>query len=675
MRRNAWLLLFLVLMIMPLTAQDDNTFQQTQFDALFQIGAERTTAMYSFNYIQPQEIESFRWLFPIPPDATRVELGAAHTAPLLDWYTEPIIEPPQESCKLNPILMLGDGREPWVEYLAPDDAQITRFDSPDAAFAWLGTDAIQDTDTLREYDAFVGVTITPQTEFEIGDINNGMFMRVNVSPLVMVEYPGTDVFLPMNAHAPNIATRLDNYAQSEVMPVTAYIFDEVAYAPSNYESVSVDLTQLSAPWNNINGIMRDFDGTGIFFNRLDPHYYALLREAISEANGLGFITEFRQDAPFNFRTDLRNNFPDATDLLNTIAGEDTVLTRLRTFIDTTTTLPAPMFDTMPSFDPLQIDLSQTADPARFFGCTTRTLYDPDLEATLPEGRTYIDTLNAHVAHPADWSLYTLDQQTYAFAPEAVTLDTLRALERGEDAPPMLVLRPFEQVFEPVTDARYIMRLPDLTGQPFTMRATANVRVTGARNALTLYYPAPESDSFIENELETAYGMHVAVVSTHADFAENQAFYVDLLDYIATRQFWLSPMLRHTLFMYGRTDLVTIGYPEDWIETLDADRRRVIVPIAMQDDFADAPYVREVVPPDRDSASAWIRDRYGLAMDTDLRTLTPFEANGRTGYIQLTANTNQAIIEISAPDALYDTYAPILTEIAETMRVYYGEPLG
>ena len=216
------------------------------------------------------------------------------------------------------------------------------------------------------------------------------------------------------------------------------------------------------------------------------------------------------------------------------------------------------------------------DPAWLYGCTTRTLYDAELENRLPTGRTHIAVFNVEVAHPVDWSLSQLDDNTYALAPKTVTRGDLQALEGGGDGPPMLVLQRFEQPFMTRLGRDYPILIDD-PWEPFTIGYGKPHR-TAARNAITLYYPATRGfDPDNDETYAPAEGIHAAVVSTHADFAVNEPLYVDMLTYLETRQFWLSPDLRHTLFMDGLQDLIAIGYPEGWVETLDSQRNRVIAP--------------------------------------------------------------------------------------------------
>ncbi|MBZ0296520.1 MAG: hypothetical protein K8L99_28425 [Anaerolineae bacterium] len=675
MRKLFWIT-FLCLITNPLLAQDNPSFEQTQLDAIFLVGEDSVTAMYSFGYTHSPEMDEIRWLFPIPADATNIELGPAYTLPLLQDKTDPITEPPRGVCLPNPLLVYGHGIAPFVEYLPSDAAEVVRLDSFAEAQDWLGN-GLQDTASFSEYESFVGLTITPQKESPEGGWASDF---VDISPLLLVEYPGTELFLPMKARPSQLTTILDGEYEQDMMPVTVYVLADQPYAPANFESASVDLTEIDngTYGNAIKNIMRDFTGEAMFGGDFDNQYYYLVRQALEEQNGRAFMTEYRQAPKWSIQDSVKERLPDEIGLLDLWAEEYSVLTRMRTFVREGRDLPDPQFEATPQLEQSRTDLSTTADPSWFWGCTTRKLYDPDLESRLPSGRTFISYLNVYVAHPADWSLYTLNENTYVLSPEDITSDSLYPLqsigklESTGVGPPMLVLQRFEQEF--VRDGSYT-RLPDNTWE-FYSKFTNEARPTAARNGITLYYPSQSLASPYNDEpLGTAEGFQAVVISTHADFVENEPLYIDMLNFIATRQYWLSPDLRHTLFMIGPSErayeFVAVGYPEGWLEMLDENRLRVIAP-AESVNFEEVPYVREIVPPERESADHWLRDYYNLEEDTHLLTLTPFHANGRSGFVQRTGFTNNAAIEVSAPDDLYEDFASLLGTIAQTMQIRYRE---
>ncbi len=98
-------LICMSLAVMPTVAQSgDAGFVQTGLDAIFAVDSanHRITAMYSVGYTDAPE--TVHWLFPILPNARRVELGSALLTTFLDWDTRPNIEPPGPDCDLSPTL-------------------------------------------------------------------------------------------------------------------------------------------------------------------------------------------------------------------------------------------------------------------------------------------------------------------------------------------------------------------------------------------------------------------------------------------------------------------------------------------------------------------------------------------------------------------------------------------
>ena len=660
MRKFLWTI-SLCLVVSPLIAQSDQSFEQTQFDAIFLVGESSVTAMYSFSYVHG--LGEIRWLFPIPPDATRLEFGSAQLIALLQDQSAPFIYPPPGECVLNPTLSWGYGGL-IGDYLSPDNAEVKQVNSLAEALGWLG-DSPQDTASLSAYETFAAVSFTQEQ-----DLRDLWAIDVNSSPLLIVEYPGTELFLPIQAHSSQLTTvvtsPVDDFIEADTMPVTAYVFADQPYAPENYDPIDIDLMTIT-DGNNIAGIMYNFVESPESF---DYDYYRLVRQGLDEVSGRGMVTEYRQSPDWNIQDSTRERLPEESALLDSWQDDYAVLTRIRTYIDENSRLPDPQFEVAPQLDLMRINLSTTADPAWFYGCTTRRLYDPELESRLPSERTYSPALQMDVAHPEGWSLYELDERTYAFSPEAVTRFTLSILESSGEGPPMLVLQHFEQEF--VRSEAGDAYLPRNTWEPFASGSSSYPHLSAARNAITLYFPStggydPERDE----PYGTAEGVRAAVVSTHADFVLNEPLYVDMLAYLATRQFWLSPDLRHTLFMEGQDNLVAIGYPEGWIEMLDARRLRVIAPVDILN-IDEGPYIREVIPPVRDTADIWVHEHFGLDDDADLRVMTPFQANGRQGFVQRTDFFNKAAIEISAPDGLYDDYATLLETIAQSMQVSYRD---
>lgn len=654
------------------TAQNTRTdFVQTQMDAIFLMHDDSVTALYSISYIQPADMEEVRWVFSIPSDATHVELAPSLIVPLVQLRTEPIIEPPDEPCQLTPTIAYGHGYLPFVEYLPPQDTQLVEFEDGQSALNWVADTGI----TLNEVDIntnesrFVGIAMIPQMEEIVGDFNSGGSYNVNISATLRVEYPGNEPFLPVGIHATTLETHLDNYDQTGFMPITAYVLADTPYALSNLSTLTVDLSHLTSGSNIVQNIMRDFDGTPIFFNMLDSAYYSRLNQAVREVNGAGFITEYIGQLDDAMNLDFRETYPDDANLLMQIARDYPIVTRFRTFLHDEYELINPTFTPAPDLAPFQINLAREVDPAQFYGCTTRSLYDAELETRLPEGRSYLADLQIQVAHPQGWTLSQPRANLYVLSPEVIDNAMLIAVEGGVDGPPMFVFKPFEQEF---ASDRYHTFLPDNTWEPFTHVGNTMPRPIGARNAFTMYFPSHSAASPYNNDdLGSAEGVRMAIITTHEDYAENQALYEDMLTYVATRQFWLSPLLRNTIFIDGPDDLIQIGYPEGWIERLDVDRNRIILPenVALSDETA--PMIHVLTPP-RDWTGdliGWMILQYGF-LDQELLTAEnpipiPFERGGRRGYLLRAEGTPARVVEISTPTDAYESYQGTLQLIAET----------
>ncbi len=653
-------------------AQNTRTdFVQTQMDAIFLIHDNSVTALYSVSYIQPADMEEVRWVFPIPSDATLVELAPSLIAPLVQLRTEPIIEPPDEPCQLTPTISYGHGYLPTVEYYPPQDAELTEFEDAQSAIGWMQerVESVGYIDRSDDNPRFVGMSITPNNEVSVGEYSSGGKYNVNLSATLLVEYPGNVPFFPLNIRASAYETHLDNYDQTGFMPATAYVFADVPYQVSNMSTLTVDLSTVTSGSNIIQNIMRDFDGTPIFFDTLDGEYYSRLNQAVHQALGYGFITEFIGQFNDFLSVDFREAFPETGALFREITTNYPVMTRFRTFLHDEYDIPNPIFTPAPDLEEFQINLAHEVDPAQFYGCTTRSLYDAELEARLPEGRSYLADLQIQVAHPAGWTLNQPRNNLYVLSPEVIDNATLIAVESGEDGPPMFAFKPFEEEF---ASDRYHTFLPDHTWEPFSNVGNTMPRSIGARNAFTIYYPSHSTASpYTNDDLGSAEGVRMAIITTHADYAENHQRYEDMLTYVATRQFWLSPRLRHTIFIGGPDDLIQIGYPENWIERLDAGRNRIILPETVDVTDSDTPMIRVLrVPPDwTGDIIGWMILQYGF-LDRDLFTAEnptpiPFEHNGRRGYLLRAEGSPARVVEISAPTDVYQSYRGTLQLIAET----------
>jgi hypothetical protein len=141
----------------------------------------------------------------------------------------------------------------------------------------------------------------------------------------------------------------------------------------------------------------------------------------------------------------------------------------------------------------------------------------------------------------------------------------------------------------------------------------------------------------------------------------------MIEYAASYQYYLSPELRHTLFVGELYSLIGIGYPEGWIETLDSEDNRLMLPEGATYENSPAVRVYRASPDEIELIPTW----YDLDEDYDfsLNPITPFEANGRQGYIVFAGYGNSiTLIEVSAPSAVFDEYGALLESIANAAWV-------
>jgi hypothetical protein len=661
----------MILALSPKFTQPPDTFIQTQLDAVFIINADTntTTALYTIAYIQTPSAPEIRWLFPIPPHATQVSLAPNITHTLLDQQTEAQIEPPVNPiCQLTPIETYGHGFNPQVVFFDPIDAELLHFETPESAWDWFDSEAIPMAESAQNYEHFAGVRIIPQQDNPVGVPQNHYWggYGLNTSATLRVDYAGTEPFLPVGFHAQNLAIYQNNYDKPNHLNLNVYIIADHAYTAQNWHALSIDLSDLrDGP--QVDSIMQDFDGTGTFFNTLDYIYYNRLLQDLSTMNGQVFSTEYVGNVPpsaesMREQTESREFFDQIT------AGYST-LTRLRSFISPDAAIPDP------TFAPLTIApqrfryrLQNFVDPAVYYGCTTRVLHDPDLESRLPEGRTYIPDLQIHLAHPQGWVLSAISETLFALAPEPLTYEALNALENGQSGPPVLLLEAF--TLEPdQTPASTFYR--DNTADAFTQDHPVESSANSQR-AVRVFYPATAPTDILDAwRLPPARGVRAMLITSRADDAENEALYQDMLSYIATRQFWLSPELRHTVFVGEGETLVQVGYPEDWTEHFSQDHKtegllRPIAPDPAQ------PHIKlmQILP---------AYDLETLQADYALEDLTfwqnpqteyrDFETPTRRGYL---IHNGVYLIEASVNAEHFDTYAPQLETLIQTV-VFAPQP--
>jgi hypothetical protein len=655
-------------------AQNDARLIQSSLDAVFAVDAinQRTTAMYSFGYTTTAD--EVRWLLPLPPDAENVELRAALLPIYAQTLTEPQIEPPyQDKCDLSPVFIRGDGYLPFPYYFEPADQEITLLDTADDAQAFLaeGDIALNPTQiaALTTYAeqgyTFAAVTMIPN---ENAETTENIFGGENLhrSPVIAIEYAGVEPVLPLSFRSETLATHLANYDASGMMTATAYIFADVPYQPGNAAVFEPDLTRIGGVPHELLNTMRLTVSAGPFFNELDPVYISQVRAGLRAAGELAFVTELIGQSGEAEGRDPTANEQAAIDSFNQLRASYSTLTRLRTFINEDQIVPDAVFVPAPDAPDVRMDLT-SVDGAAYWGCTSRTLYDTEREARLPDGRTYLDALRLSVAHPEDWQLSVIldaeaEAPIYVLSPQPVTAGMVWAAERGQGRVPMFLAQAINTRYEFSEDG-FGVDMIDRAQDWFIGSAADEPRTTALENAFMILHPSPEAEDAFNGPAHFIRAVRVALLTSDADWQANAALYQDMLIYSGSYQYFLSDELRHTLFIGSLYNLVALGYPDGWIETRNADDERLLLPDDA--DYDEAPAVRVRTLLLNDEAEGLVRDWYDLPNDSDLTegALIPFAADGRRGYLLWTNSHAAPLIEFSAPSAIYDQYARLLVMMA------------
>ncbi|MBL8132371.1 MAG: hypothetical protein JNL42_10985 [Anaerolineae bacterium] len=656
-------------------AQEVPPFVQSGLNAVFVVEGERVTALYSFSYVEPAAAE-VRWVLPLPPDAHAIRQEAALLPALAQVWTDPEIEPPYAraglDCGLSVQWIFGDGIVPGPAYLLPDAADLQVFDSGQQAEVFLmagGWTLNEDQRrTLTRYAGlgfrFAALTMRPDADAPEAD---AFWTSVNVhlSPTVIVEYEGANPILPLAFRTESVAAHLDNYDRAGALPVTATIFADSPYAPAGTNHFQPDLSRIGGARSQLANTMRLVEGDPIFFNALDPAYYALLLQGMAAGDGRTFTAELiGKPAAIHWE----GQTPEAMRgiaAFNQLTAKHAVLSRWRTFLSSeSAAVEAVTFSPDPSLASFRMTLAETADPAWFFGCTSRKLVDPVLEERLPAGRTYLADLRMSLAHPSDWSLSRLeaaDRRVYALSPTPVTWETLTAPGEDHAGPPVLMIEGIAQDFSQTGVAeQYRSGMPPSLEDPAACASQA------------FYQPSPHAVP-AGDLLPTAplKSVRLTLLTSLEDCAASAGLYDDMLHYAASYQYFLSAELRHTLFIGELYQLIGIAYPDGWIETLDAGRNRLILP---QDGvYAFSPAVRVLSEDDPDTAALVTAAGFSDASELPMNAVAAFTANGRQGYIRKTYNRRAALIEFSAPAAQFAEASDLLRRMAAA--VWVVEPTG
>lgn len=483
-------------------------------------------------------------------------------------------------------------------------------------------------------------------------------------------------------------------------PVRVNILADARYVPTNYPQALIDWSEfqlrhaIAEPFNPI-------AGPDYFADR--SNYLSLRNGEVNSDEGIAFYTELA--APTNVLLDemddetpyegyyFRDDIQDTEGVRETFENYAYV-TRMYGLMSSNPVvsgIEAPEFAPDATADPVSnIHDVRQFDPLTVWGCSTRTLPDyinTEIPSALPEGRTrYSSYLPlTYLAHPEGWQrsdFYYNDTRMTVIASQEVDETTIEDYLNSEPTPPMLFIQSFSDYYN--GDCETYLDIFEDSKSPQYYRCARPVSTSGVSGGTEI----------------------IGILTSDDDFAENEAMYRAMVDYPFTFQYRLHPELRHTLALnalYTQTPIVSepvfipstmIGYPEGWLEQTISEQHIVIMPETF-DDLNEAPYayvypVSEVAEPaiaidvsfeDRkNNVVDWLVEHFHVDPQTFSEEYlnscgwnTPvvaFQHNGRTGYIVYflypNAQDQPFLLEISAPDEIYDQYQHTLDAMAESV---------
>ncbi|MCC6615109.1 MAG: hypothetical protein IT320_16650 [Anaerolineae bacterium] len=391
---------------------------------------------------------------------------------------------------------------------------------------------------------------------------------------------------------------------------TTWIFSSQAYRPAAIARAVPDFSRFRAPHTIANtGTEVHYDYAANSFARLTTQQYqGEVRRALAAG---GAVTEYAGP------TDILGD--DETALI----PEDRAVyypyvTRLNVRLPDD--VPYPVYEPAPDQPDRSnvVDLSAYVDPLVYWGCSSRTALDETPDAHLLSTHHRVDDLRFDVAHPPDWQFTTLAAPggtVYAISPETVTLETAIAAATGDpdpDQPPMLLFA--EHTF--VTDG---YAGPVVADQDLVTALNVESRDFQWRQVFLRY-------DMNQDQGQNRHGVRYGLFASEADWAANGTLYQAMLDYAQSYQYFASADWPHTLFIHSPqgvepTVSLAIPYPEGWIEGVDGSD------IVISGDSAELR-----LTPVATATADWLAQHYGLTSALPCGQPTPFQTNGREGYL-------------------------------------------
>jgi hypothetical protein len=657
-------------------------------DVVFTVNDDGTiTSIISMGYdTYRANVEEFSLILPVPPGA-EIDFAERETLDMLQTATVKQIIEPIEYCAA--LFVFDDDsryRPDPPDPLASFDYQIIDTDDADEIIAELQTSGysmIEDTKSLvEEY-------IAAEMNFGIfhysleGHRNPGYGDTTFVQPIVMT-YEADTPILPLGLNAPN--------AGEENVSVNVTIFGETQYRAEDYTTPQIDYYTFRAPRKIKHCCDDDF-----------VDYEKTLANFQDEYDGHFFVTDSAQPTS-------SLQFEEENDLLQNWIVRFPYVTHLQTRMSVQQMNVSPRFipvDDAPDV-PNVVDLGEYTDPLEYWGCSTRTIQDPEVEALL-EG-----FIEPGGMYPAGWVASFGDT---VYSPEPVNNDTFRAFLDGEETPPMfLSYKPALMgwsIHNPSAGEAAWNTVLGLAGIDVYQTLSDNPDVDLIQREDLSDDQCVMIWSYmwhrVYKEFYAAYQIREAridnvLLTTREDCDENKDRYRAMLDFRLEYPYYAHPELLHTLFLrYGGNRPGTIrfgklyfGFPNGWVERLPQEGYIVVRP---EDMLAEnnAPSIElfflevdgdsyETELERRSALALELADKYNLSNDAfeammkeieqwSFCTLSissvQFERDGRRGYIAVDDNY---LIVASAPIEVFDQYDTMLLNSVESLY-YTGGACG
>jgi hypothetical protein len=688
----------LLVVAVPPAASDGGFFWPGEFEVyqnaervIFTVNGDGTiTIVLGIRY--EGEAEEFSWVFPVP---SVPELAVAETESLEVLEAATTLQTEYLPRRCEHLRVTGGGGGGGPDMLAsggigPYDYVVLGGEGePDALVTWLRENGYR---VPEEIEPVIAAYVEEDMYFLAMRLRQDASTQ-DIQPIV-ITYEADRVIFPI---------RLTATAAVEDMPIKIWIFADEQYVPRNYAHPDPDFSRFRAASRVANaGYLRHSPNTATAYGLLDElkRYQAL-------HDGQVFLTQFAGppavlllderffwDAPTGvmvredeFLMDLIMRFPYLTYLWTHMSPEQMTLD------------PEFVPDSLGEDIGPVVDLSDLVDPLEYWGCSSARALTGEQWASLPEDRTYFADLRLDVAHPAEWVLSTIETDpevglspAYVYAPGAVDRAMLEAFFAGAPTPPMFVIVEGMYVRDEMSDLWWVTQgaFKSFFDLPYPEDILSPEE--GQLPVYVRYYPRePGVDQWESNTVPVVL---LSMLAGEEDWAANGPLYEAMLAYARAFQYYLTPELRHTLFLDGYglsvyTASVQVPYPAGW-EVLSAHKREGEILIRPQG-FISELYgpcarlipLRQVVAPivfDEDgdvlgAALDWVWEAYRLPQDereAEWRhaiqcedQALPFSSEnpeGASGWVKVTRGY---VIEYSAPAKWIGIYGDVLQLMAES----------